>query len=199
MWRRLEFASDLFLDDVHEVIQDVFGWTDCHLHRFGSGPTLYSNETEYYLCPFSADDGDEGVPEEEVRLDEVLVDVGDKLFYVYDFGDDWQHVIRLEAVLARESAAPRAICTGGRRPRPPGRLRRHRRLRTAHRCHRSEPSRSCDSSRRVRQRLRSRHRSGCLGTDTLRCRRDQQDIVRVLRCLKWVGWPSLVMQMTASL
>ncbi len=119
MWRRLEFASDLFLDDVHEVIQDVFGWTDCHLHRFGSGPTLYSNETEYYLCPFSADDGDEGVPEEEVRLDEVLVDVGDKLFYVYDFGDDWQHVIRLEAVLARESAAPRAICTGGRRPGPP--------------------------------------------------------------------------------
>lgn len=118
VWRRLELGSDLFLDEVHEIMQAAFGWTDSHLHRFGCGPSYYSRETEYYLCPFSADDGDEGVPEEEVRLDEVLVDVGDKLFYTYDFGDDWQHVIRLEAVLAREASAPRAICTGGRQPGP---------------------------------------------------------------------------------
>ncbi|MCV7150605.1 plasmid pRiA4b ORF-3 family protein [Mycobacterium pyrenivorans] len=118
VWRRLELASDLFLDEVHEIMQATFGWTDSHLHRFGCGPAYYSRETEYYLCPFSADDGDEGVPEEEVRLDEVLVDVGDKLFYAYDFGDDWQHVIRLESVLAREAPAPRAVCTGGRQSAP---------------------------------------------------------------------------------
>ena len=118
VWRRLELASDLFLDDVHEIIQAAFGWTDSHLHRFGCGPTYYSRETEYYLCPFSVDEGEEGVPEDQVRLDEVLVEVGDKLFYAYDFGDDWQHVIRLEAVLAREESAPRAICTGGRQPGP---------------------------------------------------------------------------------
>ena len=119
LWRRLELASDLFLHEVHEIVQAAFGWTDYHLHQFASGPRQYGIEREYYLCPFSVDEGDEGVPEEEVRLDEVLVDVGDKLFYEYDFGDDWQHVIRLEAVLARESSAPRAICTGGRRPGPP--------------------------------------------------------------------------------
>lgn len=118
VWRRLELASDLFLDDVHEIMQTAFGWTDSHLHRFGCGPSYYSRETEYYLCPFSVDEGDEGIPEDEVRLDEVLVDVGDKLFYAYDFGDDWQHVIRLEAVLAREESAPRTICTGGRQPSP---------------------------------------------------------------------------------
>ncbi|MBS4729748.1 plasmid pRiA4b ORF-3 family protein [Mycobacterium sp. SM1] len=119
VWRRLELASDLFLDEVHEIIQAAFGWTDSHLHQFGCGPHYYSRETEYYLCPFSVADGDaEGVPEEEVRLDEVLVDVGDKLFYTYDFGDDWQHVIRLEAVLDRYESTPRSICTGGRRPAP---------------------------------------------------------------------------------
>lgn len=118
VWRRLELASDLFLDDVHEIMQAAFGWTDSHLHRFGCGPTYYSRETEYYLCPFSVDEGDEGVPEDQVRLDEILVDVGDRLFYAYDFGDDWQHVIRLEAVLAREESAPRVICTGGRLPAP---------------------------------------------------------------------------------
>lgn len=118
VWRRLELASDLFLDDIHEIMQAAFGWTDSHLHRFGCGPEYYSHQTEYYLCPFSVDEGDEGVPEDQVRLDEVLADAGDKLFYLYDFGDDWQHVIRLEAALAREESAPRAICTGGRRPGP---------------------------------------------------------------------------------
>ncbi len=118
LWRRLELASDLYLDEVHAVIQAAFGWTDSHLHRFGSGPEYYSRDTEYYLCPFEVAEGETGVPEDEVRLDEVLHDSGSRLFYCYDFGDDWQHVIKLEAVLPRGEAAPRATCTGGRRPGP---------------------------------------------------------------------------------
>ena len=118
LWRRLELASDLFLDQVHEVIQMAFGWTDSHLHQFGSGPGRYGPETEHYLCPFQVGDGETGVPEEDVRLDEVLADVGDKLFYDYDFGDDWQHTIKLEAVLPRRDSGPGAVCVGGRRDGP---------------------------------------------------------------------------------
>jgi hypothetical protein len=102
----------------HSPFQEAFGWTDSHLHQFGSGPDLYSPETELYLCPYQVDEGETGIPEEQVRLDEVLVDAGDKLFYNYDFGDDWQHVIKLEAVSARPDPAPRAVCTDGRRDGP---------------------------------------------------------------------------------
>lgn len=119
LWRRLELASDLFLDDLHGVIQAAFGWTDGHLHGFGAGRAYGHPETEHYLCPFEVEEGSPGVPEEEVRLDEVLVDVGDRLFYLYDFGDGWEHVLRLEAVLPREPATPRAVCTKGRRDGPP--------------------------------------------------------------------------------
>jgi hypothetical protein len=124
LWRRLELSSDLLLNEVHQVIQEAFGWTDSHLHQFGSGPDLYSPETELYLCPFQVDEGETGIPEEQVRLDEVLAKAGDKLYYCYDFGDDWQHVIKLEAVSARETGggrpdpAPRAVCTDGRRDGP---------------------------------------------------------------------------------
>lgn len=118
LWRRLELGSDLFLNDVHDVIQTAFGWTDSHLHRFSAGPEYYSPDTERYLCPFDVAEGEPGIPEEQVRLDEVLVEVGDTLFYAYDFGDDWEHVIRLEAVAAREDTAARAVCTAGRRPGP---------------------------------------------------------------------------------
>jgi Plasmid pRiA4b ORF-3-like protein len=124
LWRRLELSSDLLLDEMHQVIQEAFGWTDSHLHQFGSGPDLYSPETELYLCPFQVDEGETGIPEEQVRLDEVLAEKGDKLYYCYDFGDDCQHVIKLEAVTARETGgagpdpAPRAVCTDGRRDGP---------------------------------------------------------------------------------
>ena len=118
LWRRLELASDIDLAEVHGIIQAAFGWTDSHLHRFSSGPDWGSHDTELYLCPFDVAEGETGVPEAEVRLDEVLADVGDKLFYTYDFGDDWEHTIRLEAVSHRDGSAPRAICTGGRRPGP---------------------------------------------------------------------------------
>jgi hypothetical protein len=118
LWRRLELASNLYLDEVHDIIQAAFGWTDSHLHRFGSGPEYYSPETEYYLCPFEVDEGEAGIPDDKVRLDEVLSDVGGRLFYGYDFGDDWQHIIKLEAVLPRDESAPPAACTGGRRPGP---------------------------------------------------------------------------------
>jgi hypothetical protein len=119
VWRRLELASDLFLDDLHEVIQVTFGWTDSHLHRFGSGSDFWSRDTEYYLCPFDVEEGETGIPEDEVRLDEVLVEAGDKLLYNYDFGDDWEHAIKLEAVLPRAASSVRAICTSGRLPGPP--------------------------------------------------------------------------------
>ena len=79
---------------------------------------MHNAETELYLCPYQVEDGEIGIAEEEVRLDEVLVDVGDKLFYEYDFGDDWQHVIKLEAVTARRDPRQRAVCTGGRRDGP---------------------------------------------------------------------------------
>lgn len=119
LWRRLDLASDLFLDDVHDVIQAAFGWTDSHLHRFGAGPEYYSRDTEYYLCPFDVEEGEVGVPEDQVRLDEVLVDIGDTLFYAYDFGDDWQHTISLEAVVRHQyGPAPRATCTAGQRAGP---------------------------------------------------------------------------------
>lgn len=102
------------------MIQTAVGWTDSHLHQFGCGPRYYDPLTEYYLCPYMAEDGDQpGVPEDQVQLDELLVDPGDTLFYCYDFGDDWQHTIILEAVLPHTPDMPPAVCLDGDRPGPP--------------------------------------------------------------------------------
>jgi Plasmid pRiA4b ORF-3-like protein len=119
LWRRLELSARLHLDEVHDVLQAAFGWTDSHLHRFSSSPADGRGEAQYYLCPFDVAEGAAGRPEEQVRLDEALPDVGGVLVYEYDFGDDWEHVIRLEAVLPGSGTERRAACTGGERPGPP--------------------------------------------------------------------------------
>lgn len=118
LWRRLELASTMLLSELHEVLQIAFGWTDSHLHRFSSGSSIYDGSAEAYLMPFEVEEGEPGIPECEVRVDELLVDVGDRISYGYDFGDDWMHTVKLEAVLPRDAAAPRAVCTTGRRRTP---------------------------------------------------------------------------------
>lgn len=118
-WRRLELASDLNLAELHDILQVAFGWTDSHLHGFAAGPEFRSDAAELYLCPFDEEEGeDEGVPEAQVRLDEVLAHPGDRLSYAYDYGDDWQHLITLEAVLPRSDGAAPAACAGGDRDGP---------------------------------------------------------------------------------
>src|SRR5699024_4010397 len=36
IWRRLELAPELRLDQVHDVLQAAFGWENVHLHEFES-------------------------------------------------------------------------------------------------------------------------------------------------------------------
>jgi hypothetical protein len=112
IWRRLELASDLTLDALHDVVQAAMGWTDSHLHQF-----RMDDRTEPFLTDFAEEEGDEGVHERDVRLDQVLASPGDRLSYDYDFGDGWDHTIELEAVSEYDGRAARVL--DGRRACPP--------------------------------------------------------------------------------
>lgn len=119
IWRCLAVDSHLTLADLHVAIQVSFGWLDYHLHRFASGGSVWDATSELYLCPFDVDEGEEeGIPEAEVRLDEVLADPGDTLTYVYDYGDHWELQIRLEEVSERGDESS-VRCLDGHRAGPP--------------------------------------------------------------------------------
>lgn len=120
IWRRLEVAGDLPLPQVHTLLQASFGWFDAHLHSFapvipGSGPHMrpFPNPGTAEFC------ADNLPPEHEVRLDQVVTDVGDQLLYEYDFGDSWDHRITVETVRPRTDGDPRARLLGGDRAAPP--------------------------------------------------------------------------------
>jgi len=113
IWRRLELPGDLPLPRLHDVIQASMGWTNSHLHRFRTGRDRYS---PYFVTDFDVEEGDDGTLEDAVRLDQLVADEGDELWYEYDFGDGWDHRLVVEQVLEEP---PPARCTGGRMACPP--------------------------------------------------------------------------------
>ncbi len=114
VWRRIELPGDLTLSQVHEAIQVAMGWTNSHLHKFRTGSAY---NAPAFLTSYDLSEGDQGISEQEVRLDQVLAAKGDRLWYEYDFGDGWEHVLKVEEVLSAPPDAPR--CTGGRLACPP--------------------------------------------------------------------------------
>src|SRR5262249_20826704 len=109
IWRRLEVPADITLARLHNVLQTAFGWSDDHLHVFETSSGRYGQPSKDLAHRSDA----------RGRLDQVAAQAGDKITYTYDFGDDWEHVITVEQVLAREPAVVYPRCTGGRRAGPP--------------------------------------------------------------------------------
>ncbi|HET9170449.1 MAG TPA: plasmid pRiA4b ORF-3 family protein [Actinospica sp.] len=109
IWRRVEIPGDLTLAALHDVIQAVFEWEGYHLHVF---------ETAY--GDFGDGDVDLGHGlDSEVTIEQVLTGAGAKLTYVYDYGDYWEHVVRVERTYQGDPEVPYPRCIGGRRAAPP--------------------------------------------------------------------------------
>lgn len=114
VWRRLILPGDLTLDQLHAVIQGAMGWSDYHLHRFRTGADHWA---PHFITEFDLEEGDEGILEDDVRLDQLVADSGDSLWYEYDFGDGWDHVLKVEEVLPDPPAEVQLVT--GRRACPP--------------------------------------------------------------------------------
>jgi hypothetical protein len=110
VWRRLELASDLLLSEVHALLQAAFGWEDYHLHRFAIGPSVWDRAARYSCARSTSRRARTGPGCPGGPLDEVLVAPDDRLLRVYDYGDGWEHVIRLD--LAEADEAVRGVIDG---------------------------------------------------------------------------------------
>lgn len=111
IWRRLLIASTDNLEDVHIALQIVMGWTNSHLHEFAKDRDRYGIPDE----DFPSDVRNEA----DCRLDQVIKTEKNKLNYVYDFGDNWEHEVVLEKILPFETGTVLPVCLEGSRACPP--------------------------------------------------------------------------------
>lgn len=114
VWRRLVLPGDIGLLRLHEVIQAAMGWTNSHLHQFRTGADRRSPS---FVTEFDLSEGDDGILEDDVRLDQIVASPGDALWYAYDFGDGWDHVLKVEQVLPDPPTQVKLLA--GRRACPP--------------------------------------------------------------------------------
>ncbi|MBO1005898.1 plasmid pRiA4b ORF-3 family protein [Pseudogracilibacillus auburnensis] len=112
VWRKIIVPVNMTFDRLHEVLQEVFGWKESHLHEF----YIYGQEKEgdqpaHSFGPvhkegyravanlvshkeaFNFENDLPMILDREVKLEYYIPS---KIKYIYDFGDDWQHYIEVE-------------------------------------------------------------------------------------------------------
>lgn len=119
IWRRVQ-VRDGILEELHVVIQIAMGWTDSHMHEFRVGdrsfadPGMMQDTFGELECSDST----------TTRLSDVLFDgegerKKDKLIYLYDFGDSWEHEVKFEKKVEAEPKVKYPQCVEGERACPP--------------------------------------------------------------------------------
>ena len=113
VWRRVVVRSDMTLDRLHLVIQMAMGWTDSHLHQFQVGRTCYG------VSDPDLEFGYEMLDEKCYTVADLAPAVKNKFIYEYDFGDSWEHEIRLEKTLPPDIKFKHPLCLAGANACPP--------------------------------------------------------------------------------
>ncbi len=115
IYRDLLVDPGITLRKLHSVIQAAMGWDDEHLYGFAL-PT--SSTQRYWRVPAqrrfepksaSGGWGEPSPSDAKYRVQDVLTAPKQKLLYLYDFGDDWEHTVTLTAVGQAEGPLPRLL------------------------------------------------------------------------------------------
>lgn len=113
IWRRIRVSGDCTLRKLHHFIQAAFGWHSSHMHEFSDGMNRYLPLDAELMHMF-----DDALDDRKIKLRRVLKNV-DRLRYLYDFGDSWQHVIAVETVEPSDVSGTWCEVLDGARACPP--------------------------------------------------------------------------------
>jgi hypothetical protein len=113
LWRRIEIRGDQFLRELDQEMRAAFGHDQSdHLSEFYLGVDADARRRGLgHHNPFERGGGDEW------QIGELGLAPGDELSYTYDFGDNIQHVLKLEAVVTPERSAKYPLIVERNKPR----------------------------------------------------------------------------------
>jgi hypothetical protein len=116
VWRTFAVWGSIPLDVLHLIIQEVMGWTDSHLHQFIINKKCYQSERALAMDDFG---GADIAVEEDVILASVITKSGTSFGYEYDFGDSWEHILKVQKIGPPEAGIKYPVCLAGARACPP--------------------------------------------------------------------------------
>jgi Plasmid pRiA4b ORF-3-like protein len=112
IWRQILVPGSIKLPKLHSVLLWTMGWEGGHLHEFVFGHTNY------------------GIPDPDFPIDPPMLNEArvplttalgalKSFTYLYDFGDNWQHRVKVEKVLPPDPELRLPVCLAGRNACPP--------------------------------------------------------------------------------
>lgn len=119
IWRRIQVPETYSFWDLHVAIQDAMGWGDAHLHLFNIKDRSTGEFVEIGIPDEDFEEEFETLPGWKKKIADYFSMENSKAEYVYDFGDNWEHTIKLEKILPRDEKTVYPICIDGNRACPP--------------------------------------------------------------------------------
>ncbi len=112
MWRELKVPADFTFLQLHKAIQAACGLEECHLWQFQRKP--YDPELQIGVPVDRKDPYGMGLEDythdaRKTGITAFLAEKGQKLVYVYDFGDDWIFNVSVVGIGPRDGDT--ALCT----------------------------------------------------------------------------------------
>jgi hypothetical protein len=114
VWRRIVVPADSTFYQLHKAIQGAFGWENSHLFQFSESG--FSDTVCYGFAGEDIDPDRVTIDARKTRVSRILKKEGQTYCYIYDFGDDWDHRLTLEKIVAKDIAAPYCLDGAGACP-----------------------------------------------------------------------------------
>ncbi len=125
IWREIVVNENVSFHSFHNIIQISMGWENYHMYQFspkgyGTYPCfeLKNSDSETDFSPISnLKKGFESTYDSSrAKLSDYFNIKGQKIMYIYDFGDDWKHVISLKKIWPSTTDHPMLVAGGGKCP-----------------------------------------------------------------------------------
>lgn len=128
-YRNIEILETQTLEDFHEIIFNAFDRYDEHLYSFyitrkriNSSHSRYKapefTDSTYFEDNFNAEFGQDKFDASEAEINSLRLNIKDKIYYLFDFGDCWWHEITLLSITETNKIKgyPRIIKKSGESP-----------------------------------------------------------------------------------
>ena len=104
-YRHIQIAQDATLEALSSVILQAFAFDDDHMHAFFMDNVAWSEADCYYMDTMDDEDDDNERHTCDFRL-RLVMRVGSKFKYVFDFGDNWQFQCRVLSEKTWDAPSP---------------------------------------------------------------------------------------------
>jgi Plasmid pRiA4b ORF-3-like protein len=113
VWRRVDVPLTITMRGLHDVIQAVMPFENCHLFQFDVGDKRYGKPDPEW------DYGTPMLDAKNVKLGSLVERGIVQLSYTYYFGDNWEHTVTIESTAVADPALDYPRYVEGARRAPP--------------------------------------------------------------------------------